>query len=237
MLFRSISRVREIAPPSSELTWDAMALEGAICAGAGDDDAANQLVEEALAHAGEIKSIGTRVRVLNWCGLASFLQGRFNKALAAFLDANVLLEGAGPSATRAFVYALLSRTYAFLGRLQEARETAEKGVALGESLGSTPMRCLCHAAGAVASAYLGDRETTLEDVSIAAPECLGYKTIGEVWYAQWFLGEAYILLGDNDSARMHLKIFEQMAGKLPWAPLINKLAITASSLQDRKSVV
>jgi len=224
---RLISRVREIAPPSSELTWDARALESAIRAGAGDDDAADQLVEEAFGNAGEIRSIRTRARVLNWCGLASFLQGRFNKALTAFRDADALLEGAGPSATRAFVYALLSRTYAYLGRLQEARETAERGVLLGESLGFTPMSCLCQAAGAVASAYSGDLTTTLDDVTAAAPQCLGYKTIGEVWYAQWFLGEACILLGDDDSAHQHLKMFEQMAGKLPWVPPLNKIAMAA----------
>jgi ATP/maltotriose-dependent transcriptional regulator MalT/DNA-binding SARP family transcriptional activator len=222
-----ISRVKEIAPPSSELNWDAMALESAIRAGAGDDSAAGQLVAEALGHAGEITSIRTRVRVLNWCGLASFLQGRFNRALTAFRDADALLEGAGPSATRAFVYALLSRTYAYLGRLQEARETAVRGVAIGESLGFAPMSCLCQAAGAVASAYSGDLATTLDDVNAAAPQCLGYKTIGEIWYAQWFLGEACILLGDDDSARQHLQMFEQMAGKFPWVPQLNRIAVAA----------
>jgi LuxR family maltose regulon positive regulatory protein len=227
---RLISRVRKIASPASALAWDAMALESAILAGAGDDDLAKQLMEDALGHAGEIKSIRTRARVLNWCGLALFLQGRFHKALVAFRDADALLEGVGPSATRAFVYALLSRTYAFLGRLQEARETATRGVALGESLGFTPMSCLCHAAGAVASAYSGDLAATLDGVTTAAPECIGYKNIGEVWYAQWFLGEAYILLGDADSARQHLKVFEQMAGKLPWVPPVNKIAISACLL-------
>jgi len=229
---RLTRRVMEIARPSSEPLWDAMALESTIRAGEGDDETANGLAQEALANIENVRAPRTRVRVLNWCGLASFLQGRFNKALAAFLDADALLEGAGPSATRAFVYALLSRTYTFLGRLQEARETARKGIVVGESLGFTPMSCLCRAARAVASAYSGDREATLADVNAAEPQCLGFKASGEAWYTHWFLGEAYLLLDDNDSARRHLKAFEQMAGKLPWVPLISKIASAACSLED-----
>jgi ATP/maltotriose-dependent transcriptional regulator MalT/DNA-binding SARP family transcriptional activator len=222
-----IARVREIASPSQDIYCEAIALESAISAGAGEDDRAKQLADDAIDRAGSIKAARMQARVFNWCGVAAFLQGRFHKALESFLDAERVLEAAGPSATRAFVYALLSRTYSFLDRHEEARETAEKGIALGESLGFTPMACLCHAVGAAASARAGGGEMALKDASTASSACVGQEAIGEVWYAHWFLGEAYALMGDDGPAIQHLKSFKQMAGKLPWVPPVSKLTMAA----------
>lgn len=228
---RLLSRARRSVPDESPCRSEVLALKSVMTAGAGEDDLATKLTKEALGLTGETDAGRSRARILNGCGLAAFLQGRFPRALEMFSSADSILETFGPCATRAFTLALASRCCTYIGRAREAGEIAQKGIGLGEEFDLVPMIRLCRAAGAVASAYLGDHDTALGDASSIASLHGERRAIGEVWYSEWFAGEALCLIGEEKAGLEYLDIFAQMAGRLPWVSDVMKLTTAAFSLQ------
>jgi LuxR family maltose regulon positive regulatory protein len=227
-----ITKARLIIPTGSPYWCELLAVEGTILATTGQDGEVDQLLEESLQLAAELEGTELGSRALGFSGIALFLQGRLNKAVEVFAAADKFLKKTGLTATHPFSYALLSRTYAYLDRLEEARETADKGIALGEEHGLPPMVFFNRASRAVALAYLGERDRALEDAAISAAMCGQYEDIAQVAFAEWFLGEAYELLGQKTTALKHLKRGERMVAKYGDSRHIASVIIAAVSARE-----
>ena len=172
-----ISRARDIIDRSSLYWCELLAVEGTILAATGQDGDAGSILEDAIELAVDLEGTELGSRVMGFCGMALFLQGKLSRAVQVFTAADRFSEKTGLTATHPFSYALLSRAYAYLDRLEEARETAERGVALGEEHGLPPMVFFNRASRAVASALLGERERALEDAAISSSMCSQYEDI------------------------------------------------------------
>ncbi|MBN2027994.1 MAG: hypothetical protein JW854_14690 [Actinobacteria bacterium] len=224
-----ITKARQVIPADSCYWCELLAVEGTIMATTGQDGDEGRLLEDSMRLAAEFEGTELGSRTMGFCGMALFLQGRLNKAVEVFATADKFLDQTGLTATHPFSYALLSRTYAYLDRMEEARETADRGIALGEEHGLPPMVFFNRASRAVALAYLGERDRALEDASISAAMCGQYEDIAQVSFAEWFLGEAYELLGMKEEALKHLKRGEGMIERYGDSRYIASILSTAVS--------
>ncbi len=204
---KASAEARGLIPEGSPLIWKALALDGMACVLMGEGDAGEKNLQAAEDHADDIPDAFLRSTMLGWCGLARFLQGRSNQAVKILEDAKTMPEGAGLTHTHPYVYAVLSRTYCYLDRLEEARLTAEEAVSLGEENGLIPMAVFGYATRATAWACLQERERAFYDASIASALGEKYESFAEALDTEWFLGETYGLLGETDTALLHWKRF------------------------------
>ncbi|MBN2027493.1 MAG: hypothetical protein JW854_12105 [Actinobacteria bacterium] len=204
-------RAREAIPGGSPYFYYEAAGQSLIQVGMGRADRARELLEWVLAHVEEIEAGRLKASTLTWSGGAAFMQGKLNKACELFRTADKLPEGAGLTMTQPFLYALLSRTHAFLDRPEQAREAAEKGLALGERLGLAPMVFFNRAARAVVHAYLGEIDAAREDAAAASSLADKHADSGESMYTQWFLADAYGLIGDAEMAMKYYRRVEAAA--------------------------
>jgi len=227
-----IKKARLIIPSGSPYWCELLAVEGTILATTGQAGEVDRLLEESLQLAAELEGTELGSRALGFSGMALFLQGRLNKAVEVFATADRNLKKTGLTATHPFSYALLSRAYAYLDRMEEAKETADKGIALGEEHGLPPMVFFNRASRAVALAYLGERDRALEDAAISGSMCGQYEDIAQVAFAEWFLGEAYKLLGDRTAALKHIKRGERMVARYGDSRYIASIIRTAVSARE-----
>jgi LuxR family maltose regulon positive regulatory protein len=225
-------KARDVMPAGSPFTYKALAVEGMIEILLGRIERAEPLLEEAASHAFEMENEPLRSTILIWCGLAWFLQGRFGRAIEALQQADRLPGSAGLTHTHPYLYAVLSRIYTYLDRLDEAIESADRGVELGEKHGLAPMSLFSCAARAVARIFLGEREKALYDMSIASSLCDRYETFAEVLDTEWFLGEAYGLIGDIDEASKHWSRFERIIKPYVDARYFARAGAVAFSAED-----
>lgn len=211
----ALSRARAMMAPDSPLWCEVFATESQILTITGRAGEADPSLEEALKRVDEIGDEGIKINALGWCVIILFLQGRFNRAIEVFLKDAQLIDSTQMTSTLVpFIYGLIPRAYAFLDRLDEAIEKASKAISLGERDGIPPMVFLSRASRAVARAYLGEPERALEDASIAAAMCEHHNTnTAHATFAEWFLAETYLLIGDKTAALKHLKRFEKMIAK------------------------
>lgn len=225
-------KAREVMPGDSSYCYKALACEGMIEVLLGREGNADRPLEEAASHAPQVEGRGLRSTLLIWCGLASFLQGRLGKTIETLLDADRVPESAGLTHTHPYLYSVLSRSYTYLDRLEEAREMADKGVALGEKHGLVPMSLFSRTARAVALSYLGEREMALYDASIASSLCDNYGSFAEVLDTEWFLAEAYGLTGDSAAALNHWKRFEKIMEPYRDGGYLAQVGMVACSVRE-----
>ena len=225
-------RAREAIPEGSPYIYYESAGQSLIQVGLGQADQARALLDLVLAHVEEIGAGRLKASTLTWSGGAAFMQGKLNQACDLFRSADKLPEGAGLTLSQPFLYALLSRTYAFLDRPEQAREAAEKGLALGERLGLAPMIFFNRAARAVARACLGEIDAAREDAATASSLADKHADSGESMYTQWFLADAYGLIGDAGMAMKHYRRVEAAAKDSMDFKYIAALGVIIHSLQD-----
>jgi ATP/maltotriose-dependent transcriptional regulator MalT/DNA-binding SARP family transcriptional activator len=225
-------RAREMISPDSEYMSELCAVEGTVLVTTGHDHEADRCIEESLALAAGQQGTELGSRALGFGGMALFLQGRLRRAVEVLGNADKFIERTGLTATHPFTFALLSRAYAYLDRLEEAKETAERGVALGEEHGLPPMVFFNRASRAAAWACLGERERALEDAVICASMCRQYIDIAQVAFAEWFIGEVYGLLGEHTEALKHFKRGERMVARYGDSHYIASLHMIAASAME-----
>lgn len=224
-------RAREAIPKGSPYTYYESAGQSLIQVGLGQAERARELLDLVLAHVEEIEAGRLKASTLTWSGGAAFMQGKLNQACDLFRTADVLPEGAGLTMTQPFLYALLSRTHAFLDRPEQAGAAAEKGLALGERLGLAPMVFFNRAARAVARACAGEMDAAREDATAAASLADKHADSGESMYAQWFLADACGLIGDAGMAMQYYRRVEAAARDTQDFKHIAALGVIAHSWQ------
>lgn len=233
-----LSKAREIMSPDSTYMCELLAVEGVVMATTGQDGDIDRLLQESLALAARQQETELGSRALGFSGIAFFLRGRLKRAVEVLSNANRHIEKTGLTATHPFTFALLSRAYAYLDKPEEARKTAEKGVALGEEHSLPPMVFFNLASRAGAWASLGERKKALEDAAIAASMCSQYSDIAQVAFAEWFLGEVYGSLGENAIALEHFKRGERMVaryGDSRYIASVNMIALSVEELGFEKA--
>jgi LuxR family transcriptional regulator, maltose regulon positive regulatory protein len=230
----TISRARKMLPADSPFMCLVIAAEGSLSVAAGRAGEADSLIEETLTKADEIDDTVIKMLAISYCGIALVWQGRFNRAIELFHDVDRLFEITGmvTSAWPLFL-GLISRAYVYLDRLEEAVETANKAIYLGETNGIPPMVLLGRAARAVAWAYLHERDKALEDAAIAAKNREPYGPGPLAIYTESYLGEAFGLTGDSATALEHLQAASQMGagyGDFRYLIKLSQIAFSARTL-------
>jgi len=230
----TISRVRKIMPADSPYMCLVIAAEGALSVAAGRAGEADRLIEEALSKADEMGDDLIKILVKPYCGMALVWQGRFNRAIELFQDLVRLLESTGmATSTWPILFGLISRAYTYLDRLEEAIETANKAIYLGETNGIPPMVLLGRASRAVAWAYLHEHDNALEDATIAAMNREKHGPGPLAIYTELHLGEAFGLTGDTAAALEHLQAASQMSvdyGDMRYSVNLLQIAFSARTL-------
>ncbi len=153
---KTASRVRAALPPGTPYRFELASTEAMISAFVGQAGEADQFLEEVYMNRDELEGTEPETRTLAYCALTLLLQGRLTRAIEIFLNVDRLRETTGLSSSGLHIlYGFVSRTYSHLDRLDEAIETADNAVALGEKNGIPPMVFLNRAARAVGWAHLG----------------------------------------------------------------------------------
>jgi ATP/maltotriose-dependent transcriptional regulator MalT/DNA-binding SARP family transcriptional activator len=227
------SRVREALPPGTPYRYELASTEAMIAAFVGQAGEADLFLDEVFTQRDELAGTEPETRTLAYCALTLLLQGKLNRALEIFLEVDRLRETTGLSSSGLHIlYGFASRAYSHLDRLYEAVETAGNAVILGEKSGIPPMVFLNRAARAVGLACLGEHDRALEDASIAAEMCDKYGLGPQLIYTEWFLGEAYGLIGDGAAALKHLRKTELLLESYGDAVHIVKLLAISFSVEE-----
>ena len=227
-----LSKAREMMSPDSPYMCELCAVEGVVLATTGHNGDVDRILQESLALATTQQGTDLGSRALGFCGIALFLQGRLKRAVEVLSNANGSIEKTGLTATHPFTFALLSRAYAYLDKPEQARKTADRGVALGEEHGLAPMVFFSLASRAAAWACLGEDKRALEDAAVSASMCSQYADIAQVAFAEWFMGEVYGSLGQHAEALKHFKRGERMVARYGDSRYIASLHMIAASVKE-----
>ncbi len=209
---KNIIKAREAMPLESPFYIEMTVIESVIYIGIGQDEPSETLCREAWSRVHEIASRKQKARVCDWCGISFYLQGKFHQAIEALEATESLMAEEGLAAFLPFHYGILSRSYAFLDRLDEGENAAVKGMAKGEELGLMSMACFSQAARAISRAYRGEIEEAAEDASVAASTLTRYESGAEIFIAEFFVGKARGLTGDIAGALDHMEKYQRRVG-------------------------